>query len=82
MRAIQAWAVGLAMLGGVCLGVQAQGLPKPKEFYFDEDRTTTRPIVAVAGQGDAVVDRLAAIVQRDPRAVEARAQLGALAFAG
>ncbi len=53
-----------------------------KEFYFDEDRVTTRPIVVVPGQGDAVVDKLAAMVQRDSRAVEARAQLGTLAISG
>jgi tetratricopeptide (TPR) repeat protein len=69
-----------ALLGLVCFGAQAQGLPKPKEFYFDEDKSTTRAVVAVPGQGDAVVDRLASIVQRDPRAVEARVQLASIAF--
>lgn len=72
--AIAAW--------GICCTAWAQSLPKPKEFYFDEDRSTTRAVVVVSGQGDAVVDKLAAIVQRDPRAAEARAQLAALAMAG
>lgn len=80
MKVANAWAWTWALLGLACFGVQAQGLPKPKEFYFDEDRSTTRAIVAVPGQGDAVVDRLASIVQRDPRAVEARVQLAGIAF--
>lgn len=66
----------------MCGSAWAQSVPKPKEFYFDEDRSTTRPIVVVPGQGDAVVDKLAAMVQRDSRAVEARAQLGTLAISG
>ncbi|HBK47534.1 MAG TPA: hypothetical protein DDZ67_14095, partial [Xanthomonadaceae bacterium] len=82
MKVKNAWAMSLAMLGFVCFGVQAQNLPKPKEFYFDEDKSTTRAVVAVQGEGDAVVDRLAAMVQRDSRAVEARAQLAAIAYAG
>ncbi len=74
-------AFGLAV-SMVCGSVWAQTVPKPKEFYFDEDRSTTRPVVVVPGNGDEVVDKLAAIVQRDPRAVEARVQLGTLALAG
>ncbi len=66
----------------MCGSAWAQSAPKPKEFYFDEDRVTARPIVVVPGQGDAVVDKLAAMVQRDSRAVEARAQLGTLAISG
>lgn len=72
----------LALLGGVWSMAQAQNLPKPKEFYFDEDRGTTKAVVAVQGQGDAVVDRLAAMVQRDARAAEPRAQLASLAYTG
>lgn len=80
VKVANAWALAWALLGLACFGVQAQGLPKPKEFYFDDDKSTTRAIVAVAGQGDAVVDRLASIVQRDPRAVGARVQLAGIAF--
>lgn len=72
----------MAVLGFACFAAQAQALPKPKEFYFDEDKSTTRAIVAVAGDGDAVVDRLAQIVQRDSRAVDAKAQLATIAFNG
>lgn len=74
--------MSMALLGCVCLAAQAQELPKPKEFYFDEDASTTRAVVAVPGEGDAVVDKLAALVQRDTRAVEARAQLASIAFKG
>ncbi|TQV52569.1 hypothetical protein DB835_24455, partial [Xanthomonas perforans] len=81
MKRKYAWAA-LALLGGVWSLAQAQSLPKPKEFYFDEDRGTTKAVVAVQGQGDAVVDRLAAMVQRDARAADPRAQLAALAYAG
>ncbi|HEY0334451.1 MAG TPA: tetratricopeptide repeat protein, partial [Stenotrophomonas sp.] len=49
---------------------------------FEEDRNTTRAVVVVPGQGDAVVEKLAALVQRDPRAVEARVQLASLAMGG
>ncbi|PPV00231.1 hypothetical protein XpopCFBP1817_01305 [Xanthomonas populi] len=82
MRTKCAWAIALALLGSVWSLAQAQSLPKPKEFYFDEDRGTTKAVVAVQGQGDAVVERLAAMVQRDARAAEPRAQLASLAYAG
>lgn len=71
----------------LCLGslllaaaAQAQSLPAPREFYFDEDRYTTRPIVAVPGEGEEVVERLAARVQRRPEDVEASAQLAHVAM--
>lgn len=82
MRVANAWAMSMALLGFVCFAAQAQELPKPKEFYFDEDASTTRAVVAVPGEGDAVVDKLASIVQRDSRAFEARAQLASIAFKG
>jgi tetratricopeptide (TPR) repeat protein len=82
VRVTSAWAIALAVLGSACFGAGAQSLAKPKEFYFDEDKSTTRAVVAVPGEGDAVVDKLAAMVQRDSRANEARAQLATLAFNG
>ena len=79
----RAWRVAFAIaVWGLSCTVWAQNLPKPKEFYFDEDRNTTRAVVVVAGEGDAVVDKLAAMVQRDQRADEARAQLASLAMKG
>ncbi|MXV34274.1 MULTISPECIES: tetratricopeptide repeat protein [unclassified Xanthomonas] len=73
----------LACIGlATAASVRAQALPAPKEFYFDEDRSTTRPVTAIAGSGEALVDRLASTVQRDPNANEARAQLAGIAMAG
>ncbi|MCW0379787.1 hypothetical protein NB697_002633 [Xanthomonas sacchari] len=73
----------LACIGlATAASVRAQALPAPKEFYFDEDRGTTRPVTAIAGSGEALVDRLASAVQRDPNANEARAQLAGIAMAG
>lgn len=80
MKVANAAAWRWALLGMACFGAQAQGLPKPREFYFDEDKSTTRVVVAVPGHGDAVVDRLASIAQRDPHALEARVQLAGIAF--
>ena len=59
---------------------QAQTVPAPKEFYFEPDAQTTREFVAVPGEGDAVVDRLAAAVERKPTEVDARAQLARIAM--
>jgi tetratricopeptide (TPR) repeat protein len=72
----------LAWMSASAIDAHAQALPAPKEFYFDQDRATTRPVTALAGSGDALVDRLASTVQRDPNAAEARAQLAAIAMAG
>ncbi|MFC6840697.1 tetratricopeptide repeat protein [Xanthomonas theicola] len=72
----------LAWVGVAAVDARAQAVPPPKEFYFDQDRGTARPVTALAGSGDALVDRLASLVQRDPDAAEARAQLAAIAMAG
>lgn len=58
----------------------AQALPAPKEFYFAEDPQTTRAIVALRGEDDAVLDRLAANIKRKPDDVESRAQLARIAM--
>jgi len=70
-------ALGLALCS---LLAQAQSLQAPKEFYFDEDAKTTRVIVAIPGEGDTVVDRLAANVARKPGDVESHAQLAQIAM--
>ena len=70
-------ALGLALCS---LLAHAQSLPAPKEFYFDADPQTTREIVAVPGDGQDVVDRLAAILDRKPGDVESRVQLGRIAM--
>lgn len=60
----------------------AQTLPKPAEFYFDADAGATRPIEAVRETGDAAVQRLLKLIQRDPRGADAaRAQLAHVAMA-
>lgn len=59
----------------------AQSL-RPAEFYFDEDATTTRPVVAVRETGDAAVQKLLKAIDRDPRAKEEHAQLAHLAMEG
>lgn len=55
---------------------------RPAEFYFDEDATTTRPVVAVRETGDAAVQKLLKAIDRDPRAREEHAQLAHLAMEG
>lgn len=60
----------------------AQSLPKPQEFYFDEDAATTREIVVVKGNNDATAARLLRLVERgDRNADQANAQLAHLAYA-
>jgi len=54
-----ALAAMLAWVGMAAVDAHAQALPAPKEFYFDQDRGTTRPVAAIAGSGEALVDRLA-----------------------
>ena len=61
---------------------QTQTVLRPADFYFDEDRSVSRPLAAQRGEGDVLVDRLLRQIQRDPRAWEAMAQLGGLAMAG
>ncbi len=60
----------------------AQTVPSPAEFYFDEDRGTVQPIIAVRGEGDAMVERLAKTVERDPRATAPMLQLAGIAMKG
>lgn len=61
-------------------GLQAQELPKPAEFYFEADTLAVRPIMVMRDTGDAATQYLARVIQRDPRAVAERAQLGHIAM--
>ena len=70
------------LFGVLATGAFAQVLPKPAEFYFDEDRTANQPVVVVKGNDAAVVDRLAKMLERDPRAREPMLQLAAIAMKG
>lgn len=73
-----AFASALAVAGVA----RAQALSKPAEFYFEPDANTVRPVVAVRDSGDAAVERLLKTIKRDPRAVDARAQLAHIAMQG
>lgn len=71
---------------GACLllvpfALQAQSLPKPKEFYFDDDAATTRAIVLVEGADDATIQRLMRTMDRGARdSGAAAAQLARIAY--
>ena len=69
-----------AVLASVVFSAHAQSVPKPKEFYFDEDKTTARPIVVVEGEGEAQVQALVRERDRGRRQLEATAQLAHIAF--
>lgn len=65
------------------LAAGAQSLPKPAEFYFDEDASALRPIEVVRESGDAAVQRLLKVIERRPDSANAeRLQLAHVAFAG
>jgi tetratricopeptide (TPR) repeat protein len=70
-------AFGLALCS---LLARAHSVSAPKEFYFEADPQTTRAIVVVQGEDDAVVDQLAASVARKPGDVESRVQLAHIAM--
>ncbi|MGJ4803167.1 tetratricopeptide repeat protein [Luteimonas sp. SDU82] len=58
----------------------AQSLPRPAEFYFDED-SAARPIVAIEGDDDATVAQLVRHMERGGRnADQAMAQLAHLSM--
>lgn len=67
------------VLASAVFSAQAQMVPKPKEFYFDDDRAAV-PVVAVTGaEGDALVDQLLKARERGRKTVEATAQLAHIA---
>lgn len=59
----------------------AQNVPKPKEFYFDEDRGINGPIVLVKGEGEALIAELLKERERGRKQLEATAQLAHVAIA-
>ncbi len=69
-----------AALLAVAGTAQSQSLPKPAEFYFDADSNATRPVVAVKETGEAAMQKLAKMVERDNNADNAAAQLAHLAM--
>jgi hypothetical protein len=68
------------VLASAVLSAHAQTLPKPKEFYFDEDKAATREIVVVQGEGEALVQALVRERERGRKSTEATAQLAHVAF--
>lgn len=58
----------------------AQALPKPKEFYFDENAEVARKIVVVEGQGEALTEQLLKARERGRKQLEATAQLAHVAM--
>lgn len=73
--------LAMAILAASGFAAQAQTLSKPKEFYFDEDRNTTRPIVAIEGEGEPVAAQLLKAIERGRKRTEAQAQLAGIAIA-
>ncbi|TWI13493.1 tetratricopeptide repeat protein [Aerolutibacter ruishenii] len=73
---------GLLLAVGLLLatGAQAQTLPKPAEFYFENDALAMKPIVAVRETGEAATEKLLRAIQRNPRGVAERAQLAHIAM--
>jgi tetratricopeptide (TPR) repeat protein len=70
----------LLIAGLVAGGASAQSLPKPAEFYFDNDPLTTRPVIAIKDTGDAAIQKLLKLIERNPRAKAEHAQLAHLAM--
>ena len=68
------------LLAAYGLAAQAQVLPKPKEFYFDESADTARKIVVVEGEGEALTEQLVKARERGRKQVEATAQLAHMAM--
>lgn len=73
-------AFGLALLA-MAFAASAQQLPKPAEFYFDEDERVARPLVAVEGDDEASQQQLLRMIQRNDRNRHAaQAQLAHIAI--
>lgn len=73
----------LLVLSPVTLTVSAEPLQTPKEFYFDEDTDTARPVTVVADlQGEALAQALVRERERarGRKAIEASGQLAHLAM--
>ena len=68
--------LALALLLALAGTASAQTLPRPVEFYFDEDAATTEPLAAPAALDEASVQRLLRSAGRDSRA---RAELARVA---
>ncbi len=80
MGVMQQMAAGTLLLAGLVFSnAQAQSLPKPVEFYFDED-SAAKPIHAVPAEQADAVDQLMKMRERGRKGVEATAQLASIAY--
>lgn len=71
---------GVVLLA-VAFAASAQQLPRPAEFYFDEDERIARPLVAVDGDDEASQQQLLRMIQRNDRNSQvAQAQLAHIAM--
>ena len=78
--ALRACALVLGLLP--LLAVAQSPLPRPAEFYFDEDLTVTRPVTAIDGSDEAAIAQLLRLMERGGRnADRAVAQLAHLSLA-
>lgn len=74
--------IGAAMLVLLPSALWAQEIPRPKEFYFEEDTQVARPMVLYPGSDDATIERLLAVRERGRRDVAlATAQLARISYA-
>ncbi|MDH5821820.1 tetratricopeptide repeat protein [Luteimonas sp. RD2P54] len=74
MKAMLVRGLGLALM--LSFAAHAQSLPRPKEFYFDQDEATTGPVVAIEGSDEPTHARLMQMIERGQRdADRAAAQL-------
>lgn len=81
MHRIVARACALLLLSCLPLCVLAQGLPRVEEFYFDEDELVARPIIAIEGDGEDVIESLLQQVERGRRGADrAAAQLAGISM--
>ena len=71
-------ALGLAMSHVA----SAQSLPKPAEFYFDDDARALKPLLLPGQDTPVELERIIKKAERDPKAVLELAQLGHLAMTG
>lgn len=72
----------MAAVGVVSAQAVSMPLVPTSEFYFSEDARTSRPVVAIQGEGEALTEMLVKALARNPRAKAETAQLAHVAMAG
>ena len=73
---------GALVLGFASFALWAQELPRPKEFYFETDAETARPLELLPGSDDATVEQLLRVRERGRRDTAlATAQLARISYA-